>query len=90
MLIYFQVIETDDDKSKFEAIYKTYYGLMYHIAFKKLSNPQDAEDVVHHVFMKIAENIKKLSRSVQKRILLSLLWYIIELLTYIEFEADMK
>lgn len=58
MLIYFQVIETDDDKSKFEAIYKAYYGLMYHVAYDKLHHPQDAEDVVHYVFVKIAENIK--------------------------------
>lgn len=58
MLIYLQIIETDDDKSKFEAIYKAYYGLMYHVAYEKLHHPQDAEDVVHHVFAKIAENIK--------------------------------
>lgn len=59
MIVYIQMIETDDDKSKFEEIYETYRGLMYHIAFKRLKHVQDAEDVVHYVFMKIAENIKK-------------------------------
>lgn len=58
MLIYLQVIETVEDKSKFEAIYESYRGLMYYVAFKRLQHEQDAEDVVHHVFVKIAENIK--------------------------------
>ena len=60
MFIYIQMIETDEDKSKFETIYETYRGLMYHVAFQRMQNVQDAEDVVHHVFVKIAENIKKI------------------------------
>lgn len=58
MLIYLQMIETPQDKSKFEAIYEEYYGLMYHTAYKYLKHEQDAEDAVHHAFVKIAENIK--------------------------------
>lgn len=58
MLIYLQVIETEEDKSKFEAIYKEYRGLMYHVAFERMQHVQDAEDAVHHAFTKIAENIK--------------------------------
>ena len=58
MLIYLQTIETDEEKSKFEKIYRTYRGLMYHVAFERMHHEQDAEDAVHHVFMKIAENIK--------------------------------
>lgn len=58
MLIYLQTIETDEEKSKFEEIYRTYRGLMYHVAFERMHHEQDAEDAVHHVFMKIAENIK--------------------------------
>ena len=60
MLIYIQMIETNEDKCKFENIYETYRGLMYYVAFRRLNHIQDAEDVVHHVFMKIAENIKKI------------------------------
>lgn len=60
MLVYLQMIETDDEKSKFEQIYTEYRGLMYHIAYKRLGNSHDAEDVVHSVFVKIAENIKKI------------------------------
>lgn len=58
MLMYLQLIESDDDKSKFEEIYRAYRGLMYHVAYARLQHEQDAEDVVHHVFVKIAENIK--------------------------------
>ena len=57
MLIYHQVIETEEDKSKFEDIYLEYRGLMYYVAYKRLHHEQDAEDAVHHAFMKIAENI---------------------------------
>ncbi len=58
MLIYLHIIETEEDKSKFEEIYNEYRGLMYHIAYQRMQHAQDAEDAVHHVFMKIAENIK--------------------------------
>lgn len=64
MLIYLQLIETDEDKSKFEQIYEAYRGLMFHTAFKLLNHEQDAEDAVHHAFVKIAENITKISEPV--------------------------
>lgn len=59
MLIYLQMIETPEEKSKFEAIYLKYADYMYRVAFAILHNPQDAEDAVHYAFVKIAENIKK-------------------------------
>ena len=59
MLIYLQVIETPEDESKFTAIYKEYLGLAYHVAYGRMQNEQDAWDIVQHVFMKVAENIKK-------------------------------
>lgn len=58
MLIYLQVIETPEEASKFTEIYEAYRGLAYHVAFGRMHHEQDAQDVVHHVFMKIAENIK--------------------------------
>ena len=33
---------------------------MYYVAYKRMQHEQDAEDVVHHVFVKIAENIKNI------------------------------
>ena len=58
MLVYLQMIETDEDRSKFEQLYLEYQGLMYYTAYKYLKHEQDAEDAVHHAFVKIAENIK--------------------------------
>lgn len=54
MIVYLQMIETDEDKSKFEEIYQEYRNLMYYVSYKRMQHEQDAEDVVHHVFVKIA------------------------------------
>lgn len=60
MLIYLQVIETPEDEDKFTAIYEAYHDLLFYIAFERMNHIEDAEDAVHHVFMKIAENIKNI------------------------------
>ena len=60
MLIYLQMIETPEDRSKFEQIYDKYLGLMYHVAHRILGNREDTEDAVHQAFVSIAENIKKI------------------------------
>lgn len=61
MLIYLQMIEGPADQSKFEKIYREYRGLMFHVAYQILHHTQDAEDAVHHAFVKVAENIKNIS-----------------------------
>ena len=60
MLVYLMVIDSQEDQSKFEKVYLTYRGLMYHVAYKILNNKHDAEDVVHSAFIKVAENIQKI------------------------------
>ena len=60
MLVYLQMIETEESKSKFRDIYREYKDLMYHIAFQRLGQVEDAEDAVQHVFMKVAEHIGKI------------------------------
>lgn len=60
MLIYLQMVETEDDGAKFQAIVREYGALMYHAAYKRLGSEQDAEDAVHNAFVKIAKNIKKI------------------------------
>lgn len=64
MLIYLQMIESDLDKRKFEQIYLQYRGLMFYVANRILKNQQDAEDAVHQAFVRIAENIEKISEPV--------------------------
>ena len=50
MMIYLQMIDTPEDRSKFEFLYMEYRGLMFHVANKILHNEQDAEDTVHQAF----------------------------------------
>lgn len=42
MLVYLQMIETEEDSSKFEAIYREYRDLLLFLADRRLRNPQDA------------------------------------------------
>ena len=58
MIIYLQMIESDEDKSKFEQLYIMYKGLMFHVAMKILKNEFDAEDAVHQAFLSLIENLK--------------------------------
>ena len=61
MIVYLQMIDLLEDQSKFEKIYYTYRGLMFHIAKSIVRQEQDAEDAVHEAFIKIARNINKIS-----------------------------
>ena len=60
MILYLQMIGTEVHRSKFEQIYTQYSGLMYHVAYRLLQHPQDAEDAVHLAFVSIAERIGKI------------------------------
>ena len=60
MVIYLQMIDTPDDRSKFEQIYLEYRGLMFHVANEILHNEQDAEDAVHQAFVNVAKNMEKI------------------------------
>jgi RNA polymerase sigma-70 factor (ECF subfamily) len=60
MLIYLASLETPQDRAKFQEIYETYKGLLFHVALKILENPQDAEDAVHETFVSVAENFEKI------------------------------
>lgn len=59
MLIYLQMIESEEDKSKFEAIYNKYRQLMFVAANRILKNQYDAEDAVHQAFVSIIDNLSK-------------------------------
>lgn len=44
-------------EARFQQIYQTYGQLMYYVAFQRVGNAHDTEDVVQQAFVKIAENI---------------------------------
>lgn len=60
MLMYLSMIETPDDKAKFERIYNRYRNLMYYVAYKVLGNHYDAEDAVHQAFVAIIRHLEKI------------------------------
>lgn len=57
--MYLPVIKTEDEKRKFEIIYKKYKRLMFYVANGILHNPQDAEDIVARVFEKIIDMLEE-------------------------------
>ncbi len=61
MLIYLQMIETPEDKDKFEQLYLKYKNQMYFVAQQILKNSHDAEDAVHQAFVSLIENLEKIS-----------------------------
>ena len=63
MIIYLQMIESDEDKSKFEQLYIMYKGLMFHVAMKILKNEFDAEDAVHQAFLSLIGRVPMASKS---------------------------
>lgn len=56
---YLTLIDSDDDKNKFEQLYLTYRQDMYKIAYNILKNSADAEDAVHQAFLSIANSFEK-------------------------------
>ena len=60
MLVYYlQMLDTPEEKMRFEQIYLKYRGLMYRVADSILRNRQDAEDAVHNAFLRIIKHFKK-------------------------------
>lgn len=60
MLVYYlQMLDTPEEKVKFEQIYLKYRSLMYHVADGILHNRQDAEDAVHNAFLRVIKHFKK-------------------------------
>lgn len=64
MLFYLSLIDTNEEKSKFERIYEAYRNLMYYAASRILGDTRDSEDVVHQAFLKIIEILDKIPAAV--------------------------
>lgn len=60
MLVYLLLIDSEEDKNKFELLYEKYRKLMFYIANKILNDTYLAEDAVHHAFIRIIENLDKI------------------------------
>ena len=51
---YLSMLETEEEQSEFERLYKAYRSEMYNIAYKQIGNRTDAEDAVQEAFLRIA------------------------------------
>ena len=61
LAMYLSVLETQEDKDRFEYFYRTYRNSMYKVAFSILHNSEDSEDAVHEAFLRIANSFEKIS-----------------------------
>lgn len=61
MFIYLMMLDTEEEKSKFEKIYFNYRQLMFHIANDILNDEYLAEDAVHKSFIKIMKHLNKIN-----------------------------
>ncbi|MDD2495690.1 MAG: sigma-70 family RNA polymerase sigma factor [Tissierellia bacterium] len=57
MLIYLNVLDTEEEKSKFEQIYNYYRHTMFYVAKSILKDYYLSEDAVHDAFINIAKNM---------------------------------
>lgn len=61
MLIYLQMLETDEQRDKFEKLYWHYYRLMFHVAYERLNDIHDTQDAMHEAFLALIKNYEKIS-----------------------------
>lgn len=67
MLFFLNLLDTEDEKTKFIALYNLYKDLLYWIARKRVKNSQDAEDCVQDTFLYVAKNFNKIDKIDSKR-----------------------
>ena len=60
LTIYLQMIDSQDEKDKFEELYYKYNKLMFYVAKKTLNRDEDAADAVNDAFLLIAKNFRKI------------------------------
>ena len=57
MLIYLQMIETEEDRTKFAQLYDRYLQEMFRLARRILNSDADAEDAVHQSFLALIRHL---------------------------------
>lgn len=61
MIVYLQMLDTEEDRARFEQLYTLYRDQMYCVAYRILENSHDAEDAVHQAFLSLLKNFDKIS-----------------------------
>lgn len=60
MLLFLSLLDTEEEKTKFEKIYNNYKKKMLFTAYGILRNRQDAENIVQDSFIALIENLEKI------------------------------
>lgn len=58
---YLSLLDTPEEKSKFEQLYLLYRQDMFKLAYGILENKYDTEDAVHEAFMRVMKKLTKIS-----------------------------
>lgn len=56
MLIFLEMLNSDEERTSFQTVYEDNYLKMYYVALNMLKDKQRAEDAVHNAFLKLAES----------------------------------
>ncbi len=67
MILFLDLLDTDDEKEKFEKLFNKYSNLLFQIAMKKVNNIEDAEDCVQETFLYVAKNFYKIGNIESKK-----------------------
>lgn len=59
LLFYLQLLDSPEEKLRFEDIYQNYRGLMFHVADSVLHDRQEAEDAVHNAFLQLIRHFSR-------------------------------
>ncbi len=62
MIIFLQMIETEEDWAKFEWIYDTYRGLVYSVIYNTVRHKEDTEDVLQDAFEMMIPYLSKIQQ----------------------------
>lgn len=67
MLLFLALIDTQEDKIRFEELYEAYRYPMFYTAFKILGDHGQAEDAVQDALIRIAKNMDKIGPVLEPR-----------------------
>ncbi len=62
MINYLQLLNTQQEKDAFTALYDMYWRPLYNAAFEMIKSSAVAEDIVHETFLILIDNMDKVSR----------------------------
>ena len=60
LMLYMSMIDSSEEKRKFERLYLAHKQTMYYVALGILKDVQEAEDAVHQAFLRIMDRLDKI------------------------------